>query len=94
MNLYVGTSGYSYKEWKDKARGRIALWGGGRNIYELPGGGGQAEFATASCRVEIGGRRVCSAELLFSFLPLENLAPAYRDEVLESYLASLEQEKA
>lgn len=54
----------------------------------------QAEFATAACRVEIEGRRVCSAELLFSFLRLENLAPAYRDEVLESYLASLEQEKA
>ncbi len=46
------------------------------------------EFATASCRVEIGGRQVCSAELFFSFLPPGNLAPGYREEVLESFLAS------
>ncbi len=26
--------GHSYKEWKDKARGRIALWGGGVNSQE------------------------------------------------------------
>jgi uroporphyrinogen decarboxylase len=26
--------GHSYKEWKDKARGRIALWGGGVNAQE------------------------------------------------------------
>jgi len=50
----------------------------------------QAGFATAACRVEIGDRRVCSAELLFSFVPLGNFAPGYRDEVLESYLASRE----
>jgi 3-hydroxyacyl-[acyl-carrier-protein] dehydratase len=47
-------------------------------------------FATAACSVEVRGRRVCSAELLFSFLPLGDLSPGYRDEVLESYLASRE----
>ena len=53
----------------------------------------RAEFATASCWVDVGGRRVCSAELLFSFLPLGSFAPGYRDEVLESFLASRERGK-
>ncbi len=47
----------------------------------------QAGCATASCAVEVDGRRVCSADLLFSFLPPGTLAPGYRDEVLESFLA-------
>jgi len=51
------------------------------------------ELATAACSVEVGGRRASSAELLFSFLPLGNFAPGYRDEVLESYLASRQREK-
>jgi 3-hydroxyacyl-[acyl-carrier-protein] dehydratase len=45
------------------------------------------QFATADCRIEIGGRPVCSAELLFSFVIMEKFAPGYRDEVLERYLA-------
>lgn len=45
-------------------------------------------FATASCRIEADGRKVCSAELLFSFLAADRLAPGYRDEVLDRYLAS------
>jgi 3-hydroxyacyl-[acyl-carrier-protein] dehydratase len=53
----------------------------------------QAEFATAACSVEVRGRRVCSADLLFTFLPLEKFAPGFRDEVLESYLASRERGK-
>lgn len=47
----------------------------------------QAGCATAACHVEVAGRRVCSADLLFSFVPFETLAPGYRDEVLESFLA-------
>ena len=35
----------------------------------------QAEFATAACSVEVNGLRVCTAEFLFSFLPLEKFAP-------------------
>ncbi len=51
------------------------------------------EYATAACSVEVGGKRVCAADLLFSFLPMERFAPGYRDEVLESFLASRRQGK-
>lgn len=46
------------------------------------------QFATADCRIEIGSRLVCSAELLFSFVIMEKFSPGYRDEVLERYLAT------
>ncbi len=45
------------------------------------------EFATAICRAEVDGQTVCSAELLFSFVPNEKFPPDYRDEVLDAYLA-------
>jgi len=48
----------------------------------------QGECATAACSVEVTGRLVCTADLLFSFLPLDRFAPGYRDDVLESFLAS------
>jgi 3-hydroxyacyl-[acyl-carrier-protein] dehydratase len=48
----------------------------------------QAQYATAVCGIEVDGVRVCSADLLFSFLPLGEFAPGYRDEVLETFLAS------
>jgi 3-hydroxyacyl-[acyl-carrier-protein] dehydratase len=47
------------------------------------------EVATARCEASVNGRRICSAELLFAFKPLETFAPDYRDEVLETFLASL-----
>jgi 3-hydroxymyristoyl/3-hydroxydecanoyl-(acyl carrier protein) dehydratase len=53
----------------------------------------RAEFATAACSVEVDGVRVCQAEFLFSFMPLEKFAPGYRDEMLESFLASGEHGK-
>lgn len=53
----------------------------------------QAQYATAACAVEVNGAKVCTAELLFTFLPLEKFAPGYRDEVLESFLASRQQGK-
>lgn len=43
-------------------------------------------FATVSCRIEVEGRKLCSAELFFTFIPHANFAPNYRDEVLERYL--------
>jgi 3-hydroxyacyl-[acyl-carrier-protein] dehydratase len=43
-------------------------------------------FATLSCHIEVEGRKLCSAELFFTFIPHDNLAPGYRDEVLERYL--------
>lgn len=44
-------------------------------------------FATATCRVAVEARDVAEAELFFSFVPRGMLAPDYRDEVLERYLA-------
>jgi len=46
----------------------------------------RAQFATADCRIEIENRLVCSAELFFSFVIMEKIAPGYRDEVLERFL--------
>jgi len=43
-------------------------------------------FAVARCHAEVGGRKVCSAEMLFSFLPRERFAAGYRDELLERWL--------
>lgn len=51
------------------------------------------DYATALCSVEVRGNRVCTADLLFSFLTTERFAPGYRDEVLESFLASRQQVK-
>lgn len=45
------------------------------------------QFATADCRVEVDHQMVCSAELMFSFVLMENFSPGYRDEVLERFLA-------
>jgi len=45
------------------------------------------EFATAKCFIEVEGKRVCSADLFFVFVPHEQFAPEYVDEVLESYLS-------
>jgi 3-hydroxyacyl-[acyl-carrier-protein] dehydratase len=46
----------------------------------------QPQIATALCRVEIGERKVASADLVFSFVPSTQFAPDYRDEVLERFL--------
>jgi 3-hydroxyacyl-[acyl-carrier-protein] dehydratase len=47
----------------------------------------QETFATANCHIEIGSKKVCTAELLFAFISYEKLITGYVDEVLESYLA-------
>ena len=43
------------------------------------------EYGSAVCHVEVDGREVAGAELMFSFLPATQLAPTYRDEVLEDF---------
>lgn len=43
-------------------------------------------FAVARCHAEVKDLRVCSADLLFSFLPMANLAHDFRDEVLERWV--------
>ena len=45
------------------------------------------QYATAGCSIEIDEEKICSAELFFSFLPLDQFAPNYRDKVLESFLS-------
>jgi 3-hydroxyacyl-[acyl-carrier-protein] dehydratase len=49
--------------------------------------GSQHDVATARCHVEVAGRKVCSADLLFAFLPNEMFPADWRDEVLERYLS-------
>lgn len=44
--------------------------------------------ATARCWTSVGGTRAAEAELFFSFLRRESLAPGYRDEVLDHYRAA------
>lgn len=44
------------------------------------------QFATASCQATVGDRQVCSADLMFSFVPASSFAPGLRDEVLERFL--------
>ena len=43
------------------------------------------DYATANCFLEVAGKKVCSAELFFVFIPKEHFAPGYRSEVLEAY---------
>jgi 3-hydroxyacyl-[acyl-carrier-protein] dehydratase len=48
----------------------------------------QADFAVARCHIKIADRKICSAELMFAFVPRNQFAPDYVDEVLATYLAS------
>jgi len=50
----------------------------------------QEQFAIARCHAEVDGRKVCAAELMFSFTPVTEFAPEYRDVVLEDFLARRE----
>lgn len=43
-------------------------------------------YATAECRLEVGGRVAAQARLFFSFLATEQFSPGLRDAVLEAYL--------
>ena len=45
-------------------------------------------YATANSHIKVNKKKVCSAEFLFSFVPMKKLAPDYVDEVLENYLNS------
>jgi 3-hydroxyacyl-[acyl-carrier-protein] dehydratase len=49
------------------------------------------ELATAKCYIAVNGRRVASAELLFTFVPSETFASDARDELLEAFLAQQRQ---
>lgn len=45
-------------------------------------------YATASGRIEVGERLICTADLMFSFVPRDRFTGGGRDEVLERYLAA------
>ncbi|MFO1217444.1 MAG: 3-hydroxyacyl-ACP dehydratase FabZ family protein [Burkholderiaceae bacterium] len=46
-----------------------------------------ARFATAECRMEVNGKNVAQCKLMFTFMPIDQFAPTYRDEQLEAYLS-------
>jgi 3-hydroxyacyl-[acyl-carrier-protein] dehydratase len=43
-------------------------------------------FATAEAWIEVEGRRVADAELFFTFIPMQEFALGYRDEVLDAFM--------
>jgi 3-hydroxyacyl-[acyl-carrier-protein] dehydratase len=45
------------------------------------------QYATANCRIEIENKTISSAELFFSFVPMDQFSPDFKDEVLESFLS-------
>ena len=45
-----------------------------------------SKYATATCHVQVDNKNVARAELVFAFLPLERLAPGYRDHILAHFL--------
>jgi len=48
-------------------------------------------FATAVCEAVVGTVTVAQAKLFFSFLPLADFAPDFRDRVLEEFLSGATQ---
>jgi 3-hydroxyacyl-[acyl-carrier-protein] dehydratase len=51
-----------------------------------------ARFATAECRMEVGGKSVAQCKLMYTFMPIDKFAPGFRDEQLEAWLATHPQE--
>lgn len=47
----------------------------------------RSSFATTICHLEVESRKVCTAELMFSFLSHDKFAATLRDEVLDRFLA-------
>jgi len=46
------------------------------------------DVATARCHIDVAGRKVCSADLMFAFVSADRFAADVRDEVLECFLAA------
>ena len=75
--------GHSYREWKDRTRGRIALWGGGvdsQHVLPL----GAPEEVTGSVREIVdylaadSGFVCCSVQNILAGVPAENVVAMYR----------------
>jgi len=75
--------GHSYQEWKDKARGRLTLWGGGVNAQGTLLLGSVAEvYAEAQrvtrCLAQDGGFVFCNIHNLLAEVPPEKVIALYR----------------
>lgn len=46
----------------------------------------EEKYAVAKCEADVGGRKVCSAELMLVFVPASEFAPGMTDRVLEEFL--------
>lgn len=47
----------------------------------------ESRYATAECQLEVAGKSVAQAKLMFTFMPLERFAPEFKDAQLEAFLA-------
>lgn len=47
----------------------------------------EARYAVAECRLEIAGRDVAQCKLMFTFRPVAEFAPGFRDVQLDEFLA-------
>lgn len=75
--------GRSYREWKDKCRGRIALWGGGVNTQVTLPHGTPADVAreareVAACLSGDNGYVFCAIHNLLAEVPSEKVLALYR----------------
>lgn len=50
----------------------------------------RASFATADCRIDVATQIVAEASLFFGFVPSDQLAPDYRDVILERFFQKQE----
>ncbi|MBP8129765.1 MAG: hypothetical protein KA184_09295 [Candidatus Hydrogenedentes bacterium] len=75
--------GHSFRDWKDKARGRIALWGGGVNTQATLPLGSIADIEREVAEVtsymrKDGGYVFCAIHNLLAEIPGEKVAAMYR----------------
>jgi uroporphyrinogen decarboxylase len=75
--------GHSYREWKDKCRGRIALWGGGVNAQETLPLGTQEDVAREAAEItrymrQDGGFVFNSIHNILAEVPPKNVVAMYR----------------
>jgi uroporphyrinogen decarboxylase len=83
LNPVQWTAGkHSYQDWKDKARGRIALWGGGVNSQvtlplESPQAVRQEARRVAECLGQGGGYVFCNIHNLLAEIPPEKVIALY-----------------
>lgn len=75
--------GHSYKEWKDKARGRIALWGGGVNTQVTLPLGSAEDVAREAAEItaymkQDGGFVFCAIHNILAEISGEKVVAMYR----------------